>query len=80
MSRNKNGTKKKEHFNEYKNRKKQLKNQGSNKINRSCPSMMKYKKENGVILVQFINSHIGHDENISTFNLKKDERAEIVGK
>jgi len=87
MSRNKNGTKKKEYFchsdgfyNEYKNRKKQLKSQGSNKINRSCPSMMKYKKENGVVLVQFIKSHIGLDNNIGRLNLKKDERAEIAGK
>jgi len=75
MSRNKNGIKKKEYFchrdgfhNEYMNRKKQLKSQGSNKINRSCPSMMKSKKENGVVLVQFIKSHIGHDENIGRSN------------
>jgi len=42
--------------------------------------MMKYKKENGVILVQFIKSHIGHDKNIGRLNLKKDERAKIAGR
>ncbi|CAI6358987.1 unnamed protein product [Macrosiphum euphorbiae] len=41
---------------------------------------MKYKKENGVVLVQFIKSPIGHDENIGRLNLKKDERAQIAGK
>jgi len=43
-------------------------------------SIIKYKKENGVVMVKFITSHIGHDENIGRLNLKKDERAEIAGK
>lgn len=43
--------------------------------------MIRYQEdEEGMVMIQFVKSHIGHEGNVGRVNLLKDERAEIAGR
>ncbi|XP_035231177.1 uncharacterized protein LOC118203043 [Stegodyphus dumicola] len=58
-----------------------LKIQGSNKINAYCPSSITVTgTENGLHEVNFLQTHIGHSNDIGYLNLSKNDRDKIATK
>lgn len=58
-----------------------LKGAGTNKIGSACPSrMVVCFKEEGLIIVQYWKTHIGHTLDIGRVFLSQKTRAEIAGK
>ncbi|XP_066140804.1 uncharacterized protein [Euwallacea fornicatus] len=62
-------------------RKRRLKHQGSHKINAYCPASIKVKVEqDGKCLVEYINLHVGHGNEIEHLTLNPKERNELAVK
>ncbi|XP_050506252.1 uncharacterized protein LOC126884365 [Diabrotica virgifera virgifera] len=59
-----------------------LKTKGSRKINGICPSRLKVciLPENGNVKINFIQTHIGHDNDLGHLNITKNEKIEIASK
>ncbi|XP_050498322.1 uncharacterized protein LOC126879297 [Diabrotica virgifera virgifera] len=59
-----------------------LKTKGSRKINGICPSQLKVciLPENGNVKINFIQTHIGHDNDLGHLNITKNEKIEIASK
>lgn len=67
--------------NRKRDRKHQVKSQGSNKINASCPSQMVIRRnQEGKYHVVYIKTHLGHKCEAAYLDLPLNEKAEIVGK
>jgi hypothetical protein len=61
-------------------RQRALKLRGSNKINASCPALLKIVAENeGRISVNYIQTRVGHDFEIGKLRLTASERQELAG-
>jgi hypothetical protein len=61
-------------------RQRALKLRGSNKINASCPALLKIVEENeGRISVNYIQTRVGHDFEIGKLRLTASERQELAG-
>jgi hypothetical protein len=61
-------------------RQRALKLRGANKINASCPALLKIVAENeGRISVNYIQTRVGHDFEIGKLRLTASERQELAG-
>jgi len=54
---------------------------GSNKIDGTCPSMMKvtYIENEGTVNVKFWENHYGHDHEIGRIRIDEETRTKIAG-
>ncbi|KAJ4452348.1 hypothetical protein ANN_03881, partial [Periplaneta americana] len=63
------------------NRKRELKIQGSSKIDGYCPARMKtIFHDDGRVLVEYCATHVGHKNELAQLHLHSDERKEIATK
>jgi len=64
-----------------KSKKRNLKVQGTNKINGYCPAVIRLFKENGSGLkVEFTNTHVGHTHELSRVRLSEEEKIVVAYK